>query len=331
MTEELSESPAELAEAPKREPIVPYPDAYIERVLWVCALKGGSVTATRRQLLEENFTFEGSAPSTSTIDRWVKTSWRNKYHEILQMKAHQFDDVLAADASVLAAQITEAERRAVKQVLRGLNGANALESSQILRNLSQSKGVNMDKAAMIRERPVKARRDANLAEIVRQMKRIGTGQVVQVVEGSAEEVGAVGALPVEADVVPEGLQGGLDGLDSGMVDASGGGESAHVNGEPVHQPDQVGGGLSGDVGFRPAPGGTGMEGENELRNLLTLVAKGDVSVAAALDVVRDELPALGKGSGGDDVAAADDLITGVEIADEREVGVAVDPAFESVG
>lgn len=176
---------------------VSWPPELVDRALWTIALEGGSVSAAHRRLQEELSDERMGELGIEMISRqalqnWKQKYFRNRYHEILQIRARELDEVIAQDATVLARSIQVAEEEAVRNTLSKLDGANALEASTILRNLSQSKSVQLQAAGIIRDRPRRAAAAASLQTIAQSLNRIAGGKVIEILEGEARE------LPSEA-------------------------------------------------------------------------------------------------------------------------------------
>lgn len=162
-----------------------YPAEAVDYLLWLVALEGGSTSRALARAEAEGKLEQ--LPRRQTLDDWKRVRYRNRYSEIVTHRKDAMDDEQAAAAAILARQIAQAETRAVKQTVAGLSSANGVEASQILRNLSQSKGIQLDQARKTYERPLAERQAASLEEIAAGLNRIAGG----------------GAVVLEAEVVDE--------------------------------------------------------------------------------------------------------------------------------
>src|SRR3954468_10901605 len=107
--------------------------------LWPVALGGGEErrghVAPRRALVaqagldEDDVDSAGvDCPAERTVRNWVTGRFRNRYHEILEVKASELDGHVAATATELAIAIEEGERQALKQTLAGLGNATGVDA-----------------------------------------------------------------------------------------------------------------------------------------------------------------------------------------------------------
>jgi hypothetical protein len=169
----------------------------IDYVLWTAAVVGGSPTKTARQLeLEEReratsgepsrFS-RGTPPSRSSIELWVKVRYKDRYHQIQAERVGDMDELLAQSASNLVSRISDAEERALKQTLAGLGNANGIEASQILRNLAQTKDVNIRGANSLRGKDALSGVERTLGEIASELGRIAPN-VISVETLDADQV-----------------------------------------------------------------------------------------------------------------------------------------------
>jgi hypothetical protein len=172
-----------------------YSPEVVELALWHVALHGGDCRRGRRALGEALIAAAGygeedpeaatvDVPGESTVRNWVKGRFRARYLEILDVKASELDGRVAATATELAIQIEEGERQAIKQTLAGLSSSNGVESSVILRNLSQSKKIQVEAAGAIRGRAAFERALPSLEALAQSMVRMGFATI----EGDAEDL-----------------------------------------------------------------------------------------------------------------------------------------------
>ena len=156
-----------------------YPLALVERCLWETAAAGGSATRAHAVLSEQGL---DPLPPRRTIQNWTTGRFRNRYHEMLSEQARDLEEIVAAQATANAIRMGDAEQDALRQTMAGLSMASGVEASMILRNISQSKAVQVDKAQLLRGRPTQINAERSLDELARALERLG------LVESTAEEI-----------------------------------------------------------------------------------------------------------------------------------------------
>ena len=178
-----------------------WPIEKIERALWEIAAQGGSCTKAWRVLTDEGMEHNGQPITRNTLQYWKLKSHRNRYHEIKQGGVQQLEELIAMAATERAIQLGEAEDRAIGQVLAGLTGANGVEASQILRNLSASKQVQEQTIRGIRGRASEESVARSLEDVVKELRRIAPG----VVTVTAEEPVVDAEVVAEAEAIEAGF------------------------------------------------------------------------------------------------------------------------------
>lgn len=156
-----------------------FPQWLVEKCLYEVAAHGGNLRAgmrTVRAELEDHIDDDGEKlriPTDESVRLWRNGKLRNRYSEIASGSALVLEERIAQGAIERALALEEVEDRATKQTLAGLADATAVEASQILRNVTQSKTANIDKAAMIRGRGAFAMAERSLEQIAEALQRIG--------------------------------------------------------------------------------------------------------------------------------------------------------------
>lgn len=155
-----------------------YPPEVVEAALYEVAAHGNNVARACEALRERGVTQDYPNPDGRAIPRdvvaqWVKVRFRNRYHEIVATQTRQLQEVVAAKGIDIALQIGEAELQALRQTTAGLSDATAVEASMILRNLGQSKAVQLDKAQQIRSQGVAQEQGHKLDQIIASLKAAG--------------------------------------------------------------------------------------------------------------------------------------------------------------
>ena len=180
-----------------------YKPEVVEAALWHVALAGGEVRAGQVALREALCADAGvdpnsaeaagiECPSESTVRKWVKGRFRNRYHEILEVKGSELEGRIANSAVELAVLLEDGERRAIKQTMTGLGSATAVEASTIGRNLSQMKKIQVEAAGQIRGRRAFEEALPALGDLARSMAAMGFATLARangepVVDVDAEE------------------------------------------------------------------------------------------------------------------------------------------------
>ena len=174
-----SEAPTEYSPAVLNDPYGEHAGAplkhsieVIEQALHTVAFNGGNVARSCRSLAAIGIELD-----PQTVRRWIRGRFRNRYHEIQSKTARDLEEQIARDATDLALQQAHAERQAMERTLAGLSDANGVEASQILRNLSQSKAIQVDKAGQLRGRASVTVDVRGFEEIARSLERLGIATV----------------------------------------------------------------------------------------------------------------------------------------------------------
>jgi hypothetical protein len=179
-----------------------YSDEAIEKALWELAAAGGNANRASQALFDMGITqdeedlariergeeVQGRPIPSRTLRYWKNTSHRNRYHEIRHTGVRELEERIAEDGIDLASEIMVAEQQALRQTMAGLPHASSAEAAQILRNLSQSKDLQVKQAMAIRGQGQAKKDSETLEQIARELKRMG----VPVMEE-----------PVDAEVIDE--------------------------------------------------------------------------------------------------------------------------------
>lgn len=179
-----------------------YPPEVVEAALYEVAAKGNNIARACETLKDRGITQSypedcGRAIPRGVVAEWVNKRFRNRYHEIVSTKTRELEEVVARDGIELAIQIGQAERDALKQTMAGMADATAVEASQILRNLTQAKAQQVDKAHAIRGQGIADKASKTLEQIAAGLKQLG------LVVDDEEDVHDVEAVEEEDEVVGE--------------------------------------------------------------------------------------------------------------------------------
>jgi hypothetical protein len=167
---------------------VQFPREIIERCLFEIAAQAGNARKAH-SILAAVYGRE-NVPSVETLYRWIRGRFRNRYHQISLKEADQVREVIARQATDIAIEIGDVEKAAVARVRDQLADANAVEASIIARNLSTSKGINLQNESQLRGRATQIVDHRGLEGILDTLVRLGVGERIvdaDVVEGEGGE------------------------------------------------------------------------------------------------------------------------------------------------
>src|SRR3954470_21036823 len=169
--------PAELDATPERQRLPPddpyskslpalrYAREVIERALYEVAFQAGNTRKAQQALAAL-----GIHVPYRTMHDWVRGRFRNRYQEIATQATDELRERIARDTIDLAA----GEKEALRQTLAGLADLNAVEASMVLRNLSTSKGINLDQEGKLRGRAGVVVDHRGFEDLAEALLRLGT-------------------------------------------------------------------------------------------------------------------------------------------------------------
>lgn len=156
-------------------PPLKYPREIIERALFEVAAHAGNARRAHIALKAQDIDIP-----PETMYGWIKGRFRNRYGEIRTQGADKLREEIARQAIDLSLEAGEAERQAIQRALAGLADANGVEASIILRNLTTSKGINLDQEGKLRGRAGVVVDHRGLEQITEALLRLGVAQPVVV-------------------------------------------------------------------------------------------------------------------------------------------------------
>lgn len=122
-----------------------------------------------------------------TLYRWIRGRFKGYYEQLQTRAAEPLREVLARQAIDLALETGAAEKAALKQVFAQMADVNAVEASMILRNLSQSKGLQLDQEGKIRGRAGIVVDHRGLQDLTDALVNLGAAQPVDVTDADVVE------------------------------------------------------------------------------------------------------------------------------------------------
>jgi hypothetical protein len=154
----------------------------VETCLWLLAKNGGSATRAAKEMYD---CLGWTHISRENIRDWATGRFKARYEQIRTEKATDIEELVASRAMEMAVAVSDVEDTALKRVQATISEANAVEASMILRNLTQSKATNVDKAGQLRGREAFKPGGANVGGLLEELAKLGLGQVVN---STAEEI-----------------------------------------------------------------------------------------------------------------------------------------------
>lgn len=161
-----------------------YTQEDIDRALWEIALHGGNVSRAFNSLEDQGFV----GYVRRTMSYWKNGPYRNRYHELLQGRARDYEEHLAQKALEIAARQQRVQEEALDQVAGRLGSLDAVEASTVIRNIAGAQAQGIDKALALRGRHPAQSAGRGLEAIASALARLG---VVELEEGDVEEAHVV--------------------------------------------------------------------------------------------------------------------------------------------
>ena len=162
----------------------------VDRALWEIVMHGGNVAAAHGSLSQWGGSQEPvvAIPSQRTMRNWKNGLYRNRYHEIAAARARDMNEVMAQQHVDLAVKQAEVEAEALRKISERLAGADAVEASIILRNVSGAKKNNVDGAQDLRGTSAGKMGARSVSQLVTALSRLGVVTVsgVDVVDDPEE-------------------------------------------------------------------------------------------------------------------------------------------------
>lgn len=145
----------------------------IEIALRTLAMNSGNLRATERQLAANDFPVP-----YSTLRRWAGELHATRYQEIKKRVVPELQAIIAERCEELALSATALESQMMRELVGKTDDMNGRDLSTALRNVSTTKGINVDKARIMRDQPTEIpSEDRSMREIVRGLERFGLVKV----------------------------------------------------------------------------------------------------------------------------------------------------------
>ena len=185
-----------------------FPPEFVEAALWEIAVAGGNCARARREL-DHRYPDEKALaaagierlPSDRALRYWKRSMYRDRYHEILQTRAKDLEEIVAQNGIELALNAQQVKLEAMKQVAARIGATDAVEASTILRNLAQAEAGSVQMSGQIRNRPGFGDKDTrSLQQIAKALERLGVASV----EGDAEDIEDADVVATPPGELPAG-------------------------------------------------------------------------------------------------------------------------------
>jgi Cdc6-like AAA superfamily ATPase len=170
--------------APRPGRPLDFPREIIELCLFEVAAQAGNARKAH-DVLRRRAEGLWEPPSADTLYRWIRGRFRNRYHEISQQATEGLRELMAQQATERALEAAEVEREALRQVMAQLADADAVQASIILRNLTTSKGINIDQEGRLRGRANVIVDHGDFGDLLKELVKVGVARHIgdDVVDG----------------------------------------------------------------------------------------------------------------------------------------------------
>jgi hypothetical protein len=167
-----------------------YSEDEIERALIAVAVCAGNTHRAHRELAKQ-----GHKIPRPTLDVWATRLHADRYQRIATEVVPKIHERIATEAEDLAQAYADAERTALDRLNETLDELDPKDVATAIRNLATSRGISIDKAALLRGRPTQIIEHRDPADIARELAAMRP-DVFEYVDEDAEEI-------TDADVAPD--------------------------------------------------------------------------------------------------------------------------------
>ncbi len=124
----------------------------------------------------------------TTLSRW-RDKYPNRYRQIAERVATEVEADIIVKCREAAIQVSDAEIVAIEETVKRL--PELKDPSQVLKNLSTVKGINIDKVLALTGRPIQHIQHHSADELIRTLGQHirKTGATAPAIDGTATEVG----------------------------------------------------------------------------------------------------------------------------------------------
>lgn len=149
-----------------------YTEEDIRKGLTVVAWCAGNTRLASEQLEEA-----GERIPRATLQYWVQTK-PDQYEEVRERILPQLEQRIAQEAEALVIHSADLERKILTRLEDKLDDLRPSEAAGALRNVTTSKGINFDKARLVRGQPTSiTRTETDAAALLRAISIEGTAEL----------------------------------------------------------------------------------------------------------------------------------------------------------
>lgn len=157
-----------------------YTELEIRLALEMVAICAGNASEASRRLESRR----GLKIPSSTINEWRRSTYAQEYEAVQFEVREQIDRAVIAEARDLVTELAGLERVAMGKTLEQLESGSVRDASGVLRNVSTSKAINLDKIALHEGRPTAIVENRTGEATLRALAAMGR---MAVVDSTAEE------------------------------------------------------------------------------------------------------------------------------------------------
>jgi hypothetical protein len=150
----------------------------IELALQVCAINGGNVELTCRQLREQ----AGVRVASSTLQKWMRGRYASRYRELADENADMVRQQAALEAQEIATRAGEVTAELVEATAAGISELDPRDRAPSARAMSQVHAAMTEKKQLLTGEPTQRVQIDDLKEIMGELRGLGV-----IVDGEAEE------------------------------------------------------------------------------------------------------------------------------------------------
>lgn len=161
----------------KTRPILrKYDDATVEKALCVIAYCGGNTVRAHEQLASI-----GVHIPRSTLKDWRVDGYAERYQQIRREHWREIERRNREEMPSIIAALQDLEHEAIEKAREALHAGEVKDMGSFLRNVTTSKGINVDKHSALIGRPTSIVEHRNSEDVLRSLASLGH------IEGTAEE------------------------------------------------------------------------------------------------------------------------------------------------
>lgn len=175
-----------------------YTEDEIERALIAVAVCAGNTHRAHRELAKRGYKIP-----RPTLDVWATRLHAERYQRIATEVVPKIHERIAIEAEDLAQAYADIERTALERLSKTLDELEPKDVATAIRNLATSRGISIDKAALLRGRPTQIIEHRDPADIARELHQLRP-DVFDYMDADAEEITDAETVDEERTALPRG-------------------------------------------------------------------------------------------------------------------------------